>query len=80
LSKERLFPAEVGVVPGKSPNAVSKSLKVATFWGSGIAENGGVEAEKGLLSFAGTGGKGLVLWVSVPSTPAVGENAASTVV
>jgi hypothetical protein len=60
LSKER-FPAALGVVPGKSPNALSKSLKAATFGGSGDAAKGEVEDGKTLLSFAGIGGKGLVL-------------------
>lgn len=61
MSKER-FPAALGVVPGKSPNALSKSLKAATFGGSGgDAAKGEVEDGKTLLSFAGIGGKGLVL-------------------
>ena len=60
LSKERLFPAAAGAVPGRSPKTLSKSLTVAAFGVSAKdAANGEVD-EKGLLSFAG-GGKGLVL-------------------
>jgi hypothetical protein len=76
LSKERLCPAAAGAVPGKSPNALSKSLKVASFGGSGD-ENGEVKAGKGLLSFAGIGGKGLTLWASaaVPTAATCGDAA-----
>jgi hypothetical protein len=81
LSKERLFPAAAGAVLGRSPNALSKSLTVATFADSKDDANGDIEAAKGLLSFAG-GGKGLVLRTSVvaATTVVTGENIVSTVV
>lgn len=82
LSKER-SPAAVDAVLGKSPNALSKSLTVAAF-GVSVSEdavNGEVETAKGLVSFAGIGGKGLVLWTSTEgATPVTGGNGVSAVV
>ena len=80
VSKER-FPAAVGAVLGKSPNALSKSLTVAAFGVSKNVLNGEVVAAKGLVSFAGVGGKGFVLWTSTAgATPVTGGNGVSAVV
>jgi hypothetical protein len=83
LPKGSLFPGAVGAVPvpGRSPNALSKSVTVAGF-GVSVEDtaNGEVDVKKGLLSFAG-GGKGLVLWTSAAATtPVKGGNVVSAVV
>jgi hypothetical protein len=79
-SKER-FAAAIGAVLGKSANALSKSLTVAAFGVSKNVLNGEVVAAKGLVSFAGVGGKGFVLWASTAGAPPVtGGNGVSAVV